>query len=161
MICNIFIIQKAPGTVLVELVRQMQRVQQRGMELVGDVVLQSHLPGETRHHIRLVRMPAARLTNDRSLACGNRPPYEAFPELPALPYVPDSIDPDAWLTHYHRRIFKRRVGSNGMVSVGNRDYDVDYRLAGERVGVFLDAELRVFHILHKDGVLRELEIADS
>jgi hypothetical protein len=42
----------------IAIIRQMQRVEQRGMELVGDVRLQSHLPGETRHHVRLVRMPA-------------------------------------------------------------------------------------------------------
>ncbi len=62
---------------------------------------------------------------NQSLACGNRPPYEAFPELPALPTVPDEVDPDAWLTHYHQRIFKRRVGRNGMIALGNRDYYVD------------------------------------
>jgi hypothetical protein len=97
---------------------------------------------------------------NQSLACSNRPPYEAFPELPALPYVPDSIDPDAWLTHYHRRIFKRRVGQNGMISVGRHEYYVDYRYARERVGVFLDAEQRVFRVLHKGSVIREVEIAD-
>jgi hypothetical protein len=47
-----------------------------------------------------------------------------------------------------------------MISVGNRDYYVDYRLAGERVGVLLDAELRVFRILHKGSIVRELEIQD-
>jgi hypothetical protein len=31
----VFIIQKTPGTVLIELVRQMKRVEQGGMELVG------------------------------------------------------------------------------------------------------------------------------
>ncbi len=44
-----------------------------------------------------------------SLACGNRPPSEAFPQLPVRPPVPDMVDPDAWLTHYHRRLFRRRV----------------------------------------------------
>ena len=46
---------------------------------------------------------------NQSLACDNRPPYEAFPDLPALPCIPEMIDPDAWLEHYHRHIFKRRV----------------------------------------------------
>lgn len=97
---------------------------------------------------------------NQSLACGNRPPYEAFPSLPPLPQVPGSIDPDAWLTHYHHRIFKRRVGQNGSISVGNHDYYVGHAHAGERVGVLLDAEPRVFRVLQRGIMLRELEIQD-
>lgn len=37
---------------------------------------------------------------NQSLACGNRLPFEAFPELPHLPSIPEVIDPDAWLAHY-------------------------------------------------------------
>jgi hypothetical protein len=95
---------------------------------------------------------------NQSLACGNHPPYEAFPELPSLPHLPDQVDPDAWPTHYHRHIFKRRVGNNGMISVGRHEYYVDDRLTGERVGVLLDAELRVFPILHKGSIVHKLEI---
>ena len=32
---------------------------------------------------------------NQSSACGNRPPYEAFPELPRLPQLPEQVDPDA------------------------------------------------------------------
>ncbi len=39
---------------------------------------------------------------NQSSACGNRPPYEAFPTLPISPHLPETIDPDAWLTHYHK-----------------------------------------------------------
>ena len=31
----------------------------------------------------------------QSLACGNQPPFKAFPSLPALPSVPDRVDPEA------------------------------------------------------------------
>ena len=96
---------------------------------------------------------------NQSLACGNRPPFEAFPELPVLPHIPEVIDPDAWLTHYHRHIFKRRV-SSGSISVGNHTYYVGRQYSKERVGVMLDAEKRVFYVLHKGQMLRELEIAD-
>lgn len=95
---------------------------------------------------------------NQSLACGNQPPYEAFPHLPVLPPVPEVIDPDAWLTHYHRHICKRRVGRNGMISVGNHDYYVGYAHAGTPVGVLLDASKCVFHILHRSTVLGEKEI---
>jgi hypothetical protein len=95
---------------------------------------------------------------NQSLACGNRPPYEAFPRLPALPHIPEMINPDAWLSHYHRRLFKRRVGQNGMIIVGTYAYYVGYAYAGEPVGVLLDAQQRVFHLLVKGSVLRQVEI---
>lgn len=95
---------------------------------------------------------------NQSLACGNRPPYDAFPELPALPAVPPSVDPDAGLPYYHRRIFKRRVGRNSLISVGTHPYYVGYVHAGVPVGVLLDAQDRVFRILHRGVVLCEKEI---
>ena len=95
---------------------------------------------------------------NQSLACGNRPPYEAFPDLPVLPPLPEQVDPDAWLPYYDRHIFKRRVGQNGTISVGNHDYYVAYMYAGQPVGVLLDAERHAFNILHKSTVVRQVEI---
>lgn len=97
---------------------------------------------------------------NQSLACDNRPPYEAFPELPARPKIPDSIDPDAWATYYHRRIFKRRVNRNGYVSIGKHDYYIDYKLARQEIGAMLNAETGVFHILHGSTRVRDLEMQD-
>lgn len=94
----------------------------------------------------------------QSLACGNRPPNEAFPQLPVLPPIPDMVDPDAWLTHYHCRLFRRRVGRNGIISVGRYDYYVGYAHAGTRVGVLLDATRKVFHVLKGGTLLCEREI---
>jgi len=95
---------------------------------------------------------------NQSLACGNRPPYEAFPKLPNLPRVPDWVDPDLWLESYHRAVFERRVGQSGSISVGNHSYYVDYRLAGETIGVNLDAQRRVFNFLSGAKVIRQVEI---
>lgn len=95
---------------------------------------------------------------NQSLACGNRPPYEAFPSLPSLPPAPDTVDPDAWLSAYHRRIFKRRIGRNGSIKVGNHAYYVGYAHAGALVGVLLDAHKRIFRVLHRATVLCEKEI---
>ncbi len=95
---------------------------------------------------------------NQSIVCGNRPPYVAFPTLPTLPMVPDEVDPDAWLAHYHRRVFRRRVGRNGMIAVGRHDYYVGYRHAGTPVGVLLDAKRRVFTVLAGANVIAEKEI---
>jgi transposase InsO family protein len=95
---------------------------------------------------------------NQSLACNNRPPYEAFPNLPPVPHVPEMIDPDGWLNHYHQRIFRRRVAQSGTISVGKHDYYVGYPYAGQRVGVVLDAKLRVFRITQGSTVIGEKEI---
>lgn len=95
---------------------------------------------------------------NQSSASGNRPPYEAFPELPALVHVPEQVDPDAWLQHFQGRVFRRRVGQNGSISVGDHDYYVNYALRGEKVGVLLDAPGRQFAILHKQAVVRRVDI---
>lgn len=95
---------------------------------------------------------------NQSSACGNMPPYEAFPELPVLRSLPETVDPDAWLQHYDRHIFKRRVAKNGTIVVGRTVYYVDYKYAGKAVGVLLDAKLRILRVLHKGNVLREVDI---
>jgi hypothetical protein len=95
---------------------------------------------------------------NQSSACGNRPPFEAFPILLTLPSVPETVDPDAWLAHYHGQTFKRQVGQNGMVSVGKYDYYVGYALAREKIAVWLDATHRVLKFLHHGAVVREHEI---
>ena len=94
----------------------------------------------------------------QSTACGNRPPYEAFPDLPPRPLLPQQVDPDAWLTFFHRRVFRRRVGQNGSITVGRHAYYVGYIYAGMRVGVLVDASQRVFHILRGAVLLAEKEI---
>lgn len=95
---------------------------------------------------------------NQSLACDNRPPYEAFPELPQLSQIPESVDPDAWLEYYHQHLFKRRVDSSGQISVGRHRYYVGYKLAKEVIGVRLDAKGRIFEVLHQGKIMKELEI---
>lgn len=70
---------------------------------------------------------------NQSLACGNRPPYEAFPQLPELSHIPQTIDPDRWLQHYHNQIFRRRADQSGRVTVGHEVYLVGNRYARQRV----------------------------
>ena len=37
-------------------------------------------------------------------ACAGRTPDEAFPELPELPTLPETVQPNAWLTAYDGRV---------------------------------------------------------
>ena len=90
--------------------------------------------------------------------CANRPPYQAFPKLPTLRPLPMDVDPDAWLTVFHRRIFKRKVGSNGMTQVDNQNYYLGSEYAGQWVGFLLDAQNRIFNVLYKGAVIKQMEI---
>jgi hypothetical protein len=81
---------------------------------------------------------------NQSKVCGNRPPYEAFPELPCLPTIPQTIDPDLWLLSYHNRLFKRRINSTGRVQIDkDRDY-IGRDLAGRYIVGKLDAHRGAF-----------------
>ena len=55
-------------------------------------------------------------------ACQNQPPRVAFPTLPVLPAVPETVDPDRWLQTIHGQAFARRIGSDGCVEVDQEPY---------------------------------------
>lgn len=95
---------------------------------------------------------------NQSDICNDHPPYKAFPNLPILPRLPETVDPDAWLIHYHNRVFKRKVARNGTVKIGKHTYYVDYHLAKETVGFHLDAKQAVFNVLNKGKILRQHEV---
>jgi len=60
----------------------------------------------------------------QGISCGNRPPRVAFPHLPALPPVPDLVNPDAWLSQVKGQHLVRRVNRQGFVKVIlQRPYD--------------------------------------
>lgn len=94
----------------------------------------------------------------QSDVCRNRPPYVAFPLLPNAPTLPDEVDPDAWLTHYHHQLFKRRVGANGGISIGRYFYYLGQSYASQSVALRLDALRRQFDVLLHGKLLKTLTI---
>ena len=66
----------------------------------------------------------------QGIACGNRPPRVAFPELPRLPRVPDVVNADAWLFWVDGEQVVRQVNRQGLVKVDLRSYYVSSKLAG-------------------------------
>jgi hypothetical protein len=90
---------------------------------------------------------------NQAVTCGNQPPSRALEQVPRLPQLPAMVDPDAWLQHYHRQGFRRRVRSNGTVTVDNDAYYVGKRYAGQRVLLVVDAAEKCFEIWHNDQCL--------
>ena len=83
-------------------------------------------------------------------ACGGSTPDAAFPDLPTLPQLPESVNPNAWLQSQHGRVFRRRIRANGTIQIDKHIYYVDYKLAKQSVLVHLDADHRCLHVT-RDG----------
>lgn len=79
-------------------------------------------------------------------ACGGRTPDEAFPRLPILPHLPETVQPNQWLEAEHGRVFRRRIRSNGTIQVDKHIYYIDHKLAKRSVLVHLDAQRRCLWI---------------
>lgn len=84
---------------------------------------------------------------NQSKACRNLPPYKAFLELPRLSHIPEMVDPDYWLDHYHNRLYKRRVDHSGRVQIDKHRYYIQRKLAGRYIVCKLNADHRVFNVI--------------
>lgn len=95
---------------------------------------------------------------NQAISCGNRPPRVAFPVLPTRPPVPLLVDPDAWLRTVDGRSYVRKVRENGTVLVDDTPYYLGPSLAGQYVGVQVDAPSREFAVLHRGQEVKRLPI---
>lgn len=95
---------------------------------------------------------------NQAKACGNRPPYDAYPSLPPLPPIPSTVDPDRWLQAYHRRMFRRRVDSAGRVQLGKQRYYIRRNLRGRYVVCRLNAHRRVFEVFLDNTIIKSLPV---
>lgn len=91
-------------------------------------------------------------------ACGNRPPYQVFPQLPRLRRLPDMIDPDRWLRTFHGRQFRRRVQANGSVKMDKRSYYADKGLQGQQVILRVDADRCEFQVMQSRQMIKTVPI---
>jgi hypothetical protein len=98
------------------------------------------------------------LRPNQAKVCGNRPPYAAFPQLPRLPTIPETVDPDRWLLNYHQRLFKRRVTQAGSVQVGKHRYYIGRGWTGRYVVLKLDAQRKMFEILLGGQLIKTVSI---
>jgi transposase InsO family protein len=91
-------------------------------------------------------------------SCGNRPPRTAFPILPELPQLPETVDPDRWLESVHGQAFARQIGPDGCVTVDRRPYYVKRDLAGQSVVLFVNAPERAFEVYGGSAYLKRIPI---
>lgn len=91
---------------------------------------------------------------NQALTCGNRPPTQAFPNLPKLPALPVQIDPDGWLKGIHGQHYVRKINTNGSIKIDNRSYYVKQALRDQYVTVKVDAQQRQLVIEHNKHVIK-------
>jgi hypothetical protein len=95
---------------------------------------------------------------NQARSCGNRPPRQAFPVLPARPSLPLFVDPDRWLQTIDGRHFVRKVRRDGLVFVDDHAYYLSADLVGQQVALQVDAAARTFVVLHRSRPLKVLPI---
>jgi hypothetical protein len=128
---------------------------------VQEEVLQVFRPGSLDQAIERMETFYHHYNHERpnqALSCGNQPPHDAFPNLPALPTPPETVDPDTWLIQIDRKAYTRRVNSHGSIQIGDNRYYVSKTLAGQRVTLIVHAHKHEFAVYHGKLYLRQLPI---
>jgi hypothetical protein len=95
---------------------------------------------------------------NQARSCGNRPPRLAFPNLPALPAVPEVIDPDRWLMTIDGQLFSRRVNPAGTVQVDKHKYYIGRAYQGRLVILQLEAANQQFKVELANEPLKTIPI---
>jgi hypothetical protein len=75
-----------------------------------------------------------------------------------LPQLPETVQPDAWLTALKQRVFQRRISSEGMIQVDRHAYYVGREFAKHAVAVLVDVSEREFVVMDGQKVLKKLPI---
>lgn len=91
---------------------------------------------------------------NQAVTYNNCPPSVALGDVPRLPRLPQEIDPDTWLKHYHKHGFRRQIRSNGTVTVDKHNYYVGKHFSGHKALLNLDATTRQFDIYCQHNFLK-------
>jgi hypothetical protein len=94
----------------------------------------------------------------QGIACGNQPPWIAFPDLPTLPSVPDLVNPDAWLDRVNEQHLVRRVNRQGFVKVDLHPYYISSKLAGQKVTFSIQAKEQSLQVVYPQEYRRSLPL---
>ena len=75
-----------------------------------------------------------------------------------MPFVPEEVNPDAWLNAYDGFQFQRRVGKNGSVSIDKESYYISQAYAGQKVALRLNAFDQTLKVIYRGQLIRTCEI---
>jgi hypothetical protein len=95
---------------------------------------------------------------NQARSCSNQPPRVACPAFPALPAVPEKVDPDRWLVPMEKQAFARMVRADGRLTINRHDYYVSRKLAGQRVTCWVNASQKCFDIWQPAGRIKSIPI---
>ncbi len=128
---------------------------------LGQECLQVHRPGTLSQVVSLTEAFLTHYNSERpnqARSCGNQPPCVAFPAFPTLPSVPQTVDPDRWLSQVHQQAFARTIRASGKLSINRQDYYVSRSLAGQRVTCWVNAAEKCFDIWQPAGPIKSIPI---
>jgi len=83
---------------------------------------------------------------NQAITCGNQPPRVKFPDMPCLSSVPQTIDPDRWLSTLTGKTYKRKLDSKGCFQLGNQTYYVKQNLRGQMILIWVDGLKRQLNV---------------
>ena len=95
---------------------------------------------------------------NQALSCGNRPPLQAFPDLPTLPLVPCQVDPDVWLLAWHGKHFQRTVDAKGAIKLDLKRYGIGQQWRGRRVTATINALEHQVHVYAEAQLIKTLPL---
>ena len=90
---------------------------------------------------------------NQAITCGNQPPRVKFPDMPSLSSVPQTIDPDRWLSTLTGRTYKRRLDRKGCFQLGNQTYYVKQNLRGQMVLIWVDGQNQKLNVYVANQIL--------
>jgi hypothetical protein len=83
---------------------------------------------------------------NQAITCGNQPPRVKFPDMPSVSSVPETIDPDRWLSTLTGKTYKRRLDHKGCFQLGNQTYYVKQNLRGQMILIWVDGQKRQLNV---------------
>jgi hypothetical protein len=75
-----------------------------------------------------------------------------------LPALPETVDPDGWLSTLDGLHLERKVDRHGMVSIDLKRYYVSSQLVGQQVVLHLDAKLHCVEVLFGQQPIKSLPL---
>jgi transposase InsO family protein len=97
----------------------------------------------------------------QGVSCQNQPPRVAFPDLPARPPVPQTVDPDRWIDALDGKCYVRKVQRDTSVSIGAGRYYVSQALVGKHVTLRIAAADRCYVIAYEGQEVKRVPIGGT